>query len=438
MTGDRGNKKEAAAPREPEVVIARHDVLHLRNTRAAGDRGYSDGERSVISLAESEEAKAEITSWPGYLATPLVPLSGLATKLGVGEILFKDEGKRFGLKSFKGLGGAYAVLRILQRHLHDQHGIDGISASDFINGLAREMVTGITVAAATDGNHGLSVAWGAGMFGCRCKVYLHALVSKDREQQIANFGAEVVRVLGDYDDSVRDCARDSAANGWKLIADTDAGGGDPAVPRLVMHGYTVLVDELLRQLGPGAMTHIFVPMGVGGLAAAVVGHLWERLGPARPRFVAVEPARADCLYRSLAAGRPTVVSGDTNTFMACLAAGEVSPVAWPLLQSGVDDVLTLPDEAAVDAMYALARGVEADPPLIAGESGVAATAGLIAAMMNPTIAEALELSSESRVVVIGSEGATDRNTFVRVVGITPEQILDRGRMRLPRRAATAV
>ncbi len=105
-----------------------------------------------------------------------------------------------------------------------------------------------------------------------------------------------------------------------------------------------MVAEFMEQLQGRVPSHVFVQGGVGGIAAAVAGHLWETLGARRPRIVVVEPQRADCIYRSIAAGKPTPVEGDVNTFMACLAAGEISPLAWPILKHAADDVLTLPEE----------------------------------------------------------------------------------------------
>ena len=177
---------------------------------------------------------------------------------------YKDEAHRFALASFKALGGAYAVLRILQDVLA-QIGITADAAS-LIAGQHRERVAGVTVCCATDGNHGRSVAWGAQMFGCACRIYIHANVSADREAAIAAFGAVMVRLDGDYDASVRAVAQDAVANGWHQVADTNAGGGSDAVPRLVMQGYTLIVDELIAQLDE-TPTHVFIPAGVGGLAS---------------------------------------------------------------------------------------------------------------------------------------------------------------------------
>ena len=402
------------------MQLVRFFARHVPNPRAAGDAPYGSRQAEVIDRTGVDAARAEIAAWPGYRPTPLVALPGLARRLNLAAVSYKDEDKRFGLHSFKALGGAYAVLGLLREHLAAA-GQTEVTAGGLLAGRHRAAVFELTVACATDGNHGRSVAWGAQMFGCRCRIYLHSHVSETRERAIARYGAIIHRVPGNYDDSVRQCAADAGANGWFLVADT-ADDEDARVPAVVMRGYGVMVDEMLAQPGGDDATHLFVQGGVGGLAAAVCGRFWERLGARRPRCVVVEPSRADCIARSVAAGTPASVPGDLDTFMACLAAGEVSRPAWRILERGVDDVLTLPDEAAPEAMRLLAAGVDGDPPLVSGESGCAAIAGLVAAALDPELREAIGLDGSSRVIAIGSEGATDPETFERVVGRPWEEI----------------
>lgn len=403
------------------MPLIRFAARHLHNSMATRSRAYGAAERRILSLEAFRTAKTEIASWPGYAPTPLIGLPGLANALGIGALNYKDESRRFGLKSFKALGGAYAVLRVLQRHL-SASGIAAVTANALIAGAHRDACAGVTVAAATDGNHGRSVAWGAQMFGCRCEIYLHSHVSREREREIAAYGAEIVRTAGGYDDSVRQCAADAAAKGWHLVADTNSGGGSAEIPTLVMQGYAVMVDELLAGTNGATSSHIFVQGGVGGLAAAVAGHLWEVLGERRPCVIVVEPTKADCIYRSIEAGKPTPVPHEVDTFMACLAAGEVSPLAWPIMRYAVDDVITLPDEAAPAAMRLLAVGAAGDRAIVAGESGCAATAGLVAAALDPAIRSALGLDHRSSVVAIGSEGATDPAAYMRTVGRSAEEV----------------
>ena len=401
------------------MEIETHGARHVHNKLVGSEP--PPAETRIFTLGTMSAAMAEIASWPGYAPTPLVSLPVLAKALDVGQILYKDESRRFGLMSFKALGGAYAVLGAVRSHLRSR-GIDSVSTGKLLEGGHRALAREITVVSATDGNHGRSVAWGAEMFGARCKIYLHSHVSKDREKEIARFGAEIVRIAGGYDESVRQCAADAARNGWILVADTNSGSGDPAMPSLVMQGYTVMVEELITQLAADHPTHLFVQGGVGGIAAAVAGHFNNRYGEQRPRIIVVEPINADCIFRSIAAGRPTAIAGSVETFMACLAAGEVSPLAWPYLKWSIDDVIALPEKTAPAAMRLLAKGVGGDQPLVSGESGCVAVAGLIEAASDPKLRSSLGLAQDSIVVTIGSEGATDPSTYRRVVGRMADQV----------------
>jgi diaminopropionate ammonia-lyase len=238
-----------------------------------------------LSRAGCAAATREIVSWPGYAPTPLVELPGLAAAAGVAAIWYKDESDSFGLGSFKALGSAYGVFRVLAGEIARRKGVGHLGSADLIEGRYRDLTQAITVVCATDGNHGRAVAWGAGIFGCRSVVYLHAKVSEGRGGAIARHGARVVRVAGTYDDSVRQAALDAARDGWFVVSDTSY-EGYLEVPRDVMQGYTVLVDEAMRQLPAGDRpSHAFVQAGVGGLAAAVCAQLWESWGRHRPRPV---------------------------------------------------------------------------------------------------------------------------------------------------------
>jgi diaminopropionate ammonia-lyase len=363
-------------------------------------------------------ASAEIKAWPGYQPTPLRRLDGLAAQLGVGRIYYKDEGGRFGLGAFKAVGGAYAVLRHLQSKLGGT-----VSVDDLLAGTYRDRTKDITVCTATDGNHGKSVAWGAKLFGCRAVIYIHAGVSVGREQAIAAYGAEMRRIPDNYDASVRACAADAAKNGWQVISDT-TWEGYQEIPRHVMHGYGVMMGEMLAQLPDSELpTHLFIQAGVGGLPAAAAGYLWLEYDALRPKVVVVEPEKADCHYQSAKAGKPTAVTGKLDTLMAGLACGEVSPLAWTLLDKASFAFMTVPDEAAVFAMKALAKGIGGDQKVVGGEAGVGGLAGLITAAIDAPPRDALLLDRQSKVLIIGSEGATDPVLYEKLVGIAPDAVL---------------
>jgi diaminopropionate ammonia-lyase len=407
------------------------------NPRVACTQAYGcEGRDEILSLAALAAAKREITSWAGYQPTPLRALSKLAAAAGIGDVLYKDEGGRFGIGSFKALGGAYAVLRLLQRHIaavpppfaapqarDDQGGGEHvrISERDLASGRYAGLASRVTVTCATDGNHGRSVAWGARTFGCKCVIYLPDVVSEGRCRAIEAYGAQVRRVAGTFDDAVRKAAADAAAHAWHVISDT-ACEGCPEAPRDVMQGYCLMLEEACSQR-PGVFSHVFVQGGVGGLAAAACSYLWERYGNGRPRLVVVEPEKADCLFRSAVAGRPTPAEGPLDTIMGGLACGEVSPLAWRILESGADAFATIDDDAAADCMRLLADGRCGDDPIVAGESAVAGLAGLLLACADADARRVLGLRPDSRVLVLGTEGATDGETYRAIVGRMPDEVM---------------
>ncbi|MDR3099243.1 MAG: diaminopropionate ammonia-lyase [Paraburkholderia sp.] len=404
-----------------------HPLPHVRlqaalNPAVEPRAPYGEPQRAILGGQAWTEAQAQITRWPGYAPTPLRTLDGLARAAGIAQILYKDEGGRFGLGSFKALGGAYAVSRLLTREIMARTGAAQVGIDDLLAGRYEDITREITVTCATDGNHGRSVAWGAQRFGCACVIYVHATVSEGRKAAIEHYGAQVVRTAGNYDDSVREAAADAARLGRFVVSDTSY-EGYMDVPRDVMQGYAVMADEALAQLPDAALpTHVFLQGGVGGLAAAVCAHFWERLGERRPRIVVVEPDKAACLYESARAGQPVAVHGDLDTVMAGLACGEVSLLAWSILKPGAFGFLTIDDEAALDTVRLLASGRYGDAPVVAGESAVAGLTGCLGALADATVRAQLGLDAASRVLVFGSEGATDAELYQRIVGRTAEAV----------------
>lgn len=387
-------------------------LRHVANPLADRAVGYGDVERAVLNKTANAAARHEIAAWPGYAPTPLHDMRSLASDLGIGRLWLKDEAQRFGLKSFKALGGAYAVLGVLRHVLEHEHGIHDVSSADLRDGKYAEQVAGVTVCCATDGNHGRSVAWGAQIFGCRCNIHLHEHVSQGREDAIAAYGAHIIRVPGHYDDSVRIAAEDAEREGWHLVSDTAWIGYEDMASR-VMQGYTTLTGEILEQLPPEPHpTHVFLQAGVGGLAAAVAGPLWEAWRTERPRVIVVEPESADCVFRSVSAGTLAAVPGDLSTFMACLAAGEMSTAAWTVLRGCADDVLALEDDAARHAMRVLAA---TEPAIVAGESGCAGIAALLTVCADSDMRETLDLGPHARVLCINSEGDTDPAAYAETI-----------------------
>jgi diaminopropionate ammonia-lyase len=388
----------------------------LRNTLADHGRPLDPADTAALGAVAAAEVERFLAHRQGHAETPLVALPGLARRLGVAALHLKDEGHRLGLGSFKALGGAYAVIRLAVEAASRKLGLP-VDLADWRGPEVAEAAAGLTVACATDGNHGRSVAQGAQLVGARCVVFVHAGVSEARCQAIARFGARLVRVEGSYDDSVAEAARQAEAQGWTVVSDT-AWPGYERIPLLVMQGYTALLAEALRRL-PAPPTHAFIQAGVGGIAAAAAAFFAEVLGSRRPCLVVVDPARAACLYESARAGRPVKVPHGAPTVMAMLECHEPSLVAWRILARAADAFMTVEDEEAVAAMNRLARPLDGDPAVVAGESGGAGLSGLIQVAGHPALREALGLGDDARVLVVNTEGATDSALYQRLVGLAP-------------------
>ncbi|MBP7202594.1 MAG: diaminopropionate ammonia-lyase [Propionivibrio sp.] len=384
-------------------------------------RPYDIGLQAILNLTAGHQARIRLSTWNRLSphSTPAWSLNGLAAALGVSTITLKDESKRSALGSFKVLGAPNALILLIQRRWPDRHW----TAADLFAGAHAAALHDFVVTSATDGNHGRALAAAAQSVGCRCVIVLHANVSMEREDAIAAFGAEIVRIAGNYDDSVREAERLAQANGWDVVSDTSYDGYE-AVPRDVMQGYGVIAEEVLENAPDGECpyTHVFLQGGVGGLAAGVVSHFWERYGEDRPTFIVVEPEQADCLYQSAAHGQPTRATGSTDSVMAGLACGEVSPLAWRFLQPTVDLFMTISDTEAEEAMRELAAGRHGDIPVVAGESAVAGFAALKALLANPEWRNKAGLNVDSCVLLISTEGATAPNVYEHIVGRSHEAV----------------
>jgi diaminopropionate ammonia-lyase len=396
--------------------------MFLPNQHPDHRKPLDPADAATLGVEAAKEVERHLSYRDNHSPTPLHTLPALASALGVGALDVKDEGFRLGLGSFKALGGSYAVTRLVLEEASQQLG-RAVDIAELHAPEVREVTSAMMVACATDGNHGRSVAQGAQLVGAKATIFVHCGVSEERVAAIAKFGAQMIRGEGTYDDSVAESARVAAEKGWIVVSDTSWPGYE-RIPGLVMQGYTAMVRETLRQL-PETPTHVFVQAGVGGVAAAVAGHLAIEFGDRRPTFTVVEPARAACLYETARAGHPVKIEHGEPTVMAMLECYQPSLVAWRVLSRVADAFMTVDEEDAVAAMNRLARPVGGDPAIVAGESGGAGLAGLIRAAADTRIRLALGLDETSRVFLINTESATDPERYAELVGLRPDEVATR-------------
>lgn len=344
---------------------------------------------------------------PGYGATRLVDAPALAGRLGVGRVWVKDESSRAGLPAFKILGASWAIYRELEKRvsLKDWTTIDELAAQ--LDGL-RPM----TLAAATDGNHGRAVARMAALLGFDSKIYVPAGTSQARIDAIASEGASVEVVDGTYDEAVARSARD-AGDHCLVISDTSWEGYQD-VPRNVIDGYSTILWEIDDQLGPRDEPDVVVvQIGVGALAAAVVAHYRQPGRGHYPKIVGVEPTVANCMLASMRAGEVITIPGPQDSIMAGLNCGTPSLLAWPVVSAGINAFVEISDDRAREAMRALA-GVG----VVAGETGAAGLGGLIELLSGPETEQSrgtLDINESTRVLLVVTEGATDPESYAAIV-----------------------
>ena len=358
-----------------------------RMGHVAGLRRKGDAAGRVLTAAGFAGAAEEIAGWEGYAPTPLLALDALAGALGVAKVLYKDEGQRFGLGSFKALGGAYAALRVLQREVSRALGRP-VAPADIRKGRHTELVSRIMLVTATDGNHGRALAWGCRRFGAPCRIYIHAEVSEARAAAMRALGAEVLRIDGNY-------VRFGGAG-------ARGGGGQRLVRGLGhllagLHGGAARRDGGLWRHGEGGLrcarpgADPCLPAGGRGRAGRRPGRgspaaLERRVAAHRRRGA---PNSPPCLFESARAGDRTDIRIEEETLMAGLSCGEPSGLAWEVLAEEASDFLTVPESFVGPAMRLLARPFGGDPEIEAGESAVAGLAALIAAARSDRLRRAL-------------------------------------------------
>ena len=342
-----------------------------------------------LSKKDIDDAYLSISSWKGYSPTPLIELNKLSKELGLNKIFYKDESKRFDLKSFKALGGAYAVEKVSKGNKE------------------------IVVATATAGNHGRSVAWGARRLGLKCKIFISEFVSDARGQAMVELGADVVKVKGNYEKSLIECIKQSTDNDWQIVQDV-AWKDYMIVPKYTMAGYTVMMKEIVDQIKKNKISHIILQAGVGGMAGAMVAGIARYLDNV-PTTITVEPDSAACVLESIRTGKIEKIDIKRESLMGGMSCGEVSLVPWEILKNSVKYCVSLPDDDIAKTMKLLGNASFSEEKIIAGENSAPGVISLITSCEDEKIKEKIGLNKNSNVMLIGCEGDTDQTMYQKLI-----------------------
>ena len=344
---------------------------------------------SVLSKHEIDEAYDTISRWENYSPTPLISLNKLSKKLKINKIFYKDESKRFHLKSFKALGGAYAVEKVTKGNKD------------------------IVISTATAGNHGRSVAWGSKKLGLKCKIFISEYVSEFRAEVMRSFGADVIRVKGNYDNSLKECIKQSKQYNWQIVQDV-AWEDYKLIPKLTMAGYTVMMKEISEQINNQKISHVILQAGVGGMAAAMIAGIAIYLNHV-PKIIIVEPESAACVLESIKTGKIEKITVEKESLMGGMSCDEVSLVPWQILKNSASHCVTVSDDYISKTVKSLANCEFSDEKIIGGECSTPGIVSLVGLCNDIDIKKKINLNKDSNVLLFGCEGDADEELYQKLL-----------------------
>ena len=373
-------------------MSVKSEVSNWKCSTFLENKNYKFSRNDILNILTEEdidEAYKIISDWENYAPTPLLLLDKLSTELKLKRIFYKDESKRFHLKSFKALGGSYAVEKITKGNKE------------------------IVISTATAGNHGRSVAWGSKKLGLKCKIFISEYVSETRSEAMRNFGADVIRVKGNYEDSLNECIKQSNQNNWQIVQDV-AWKNYMLVPKLTMAGYSVMMKEISEQINNQKVSHIILQAGVGGMAAAMVAGLARYLNHV-PQIIIVEPDSAACVLASINTGKIEKISIEKESIMGGMSCGEVSLVPWQILKKSVNYCVTVSDDYISKTIKYLANCELSYEKIIGGECSTPGIISLIGLCNDAKIRKKINLNEDSNVLLFGCEGDADEELYQKLL-----------------------
>ena len=373
-------------------MSVKSEVSNWKCSTFLENKNYKFSRNDILNILTEEdidEAYKIISDWENYAPTPLLLLDKLSTELKLKRIFYKDESKRFHLKSFKALGGSYAVEKITKGNKE------------------------IVISTATAGNHGRSVAWGSKKLGLKCKIFISEYVSETRAKAMRDFGADVIRVKGNYEDSLNECIKQSNQNNWQIVQDV-AWKNYMLVPKLTMAGYSVMMKEISEQINNQKVSHIILQAGVGGMAAAMVAGLARYLNHV-PQIIIVEPDSAACVLASINTGKIEKISIEKESIMGGMSCGEVSLVPWQILKKSVNYCVTVSDDYVSKTIKYLANSELSYEKIIGGECSTPGIISLIGLCNDAKIRKKINLNEDSNVLLFGCEGDADEELYQKLL-----------------------
>lgn len=368
------------------------ELLHnsFRGTGITPLEGMADKHVSV----DAAKVMDLLQHCPAAKQTELHDHHELASELGIDRLYIKDERARMGLGSFKSTGAAYVIALAASKAIENSPFTLETATPEQL----KTLLPNETYICSTAGNHGLSIAAGARVFGAKAVIYLSSSVPETFAERLTGYGADVVRHGESYEDSFYGALARAEKEGWTMLSDT-SWPGYTEIPTQIMEGYLIVSSEIVKQLADQPTpTHIFLQAGVGGVAASATAYFRDQWGD-EPMIVIVEPEAAPALIDSIKVGKPIEAKGPVSS-MGRLDCKEPSHVALGCLSREADWFITLSDEQVESTTdWLTAAGIASTP---------SATAGLAVVQQSQVgdeVRTQLGLSENSCVLVIITERA---------------------------------
>jgi threonine dehydratase len=245
------------------------------------------------------------------------------------------------------------------------------------------------VITATRGNHGLSIAYAARLFGAKAVLVVPRGNNPEKNAGMTALGAEVVEHGKDFDEAREHVAALVAAHGYRYL--------HPANEPLLIAGVGTYALELFADV-PN-LDAVIVPIGLGS-GICGVSLVRERISP-KTQVIGVQAERAPAVYLSWKEQR-MVTTDSADTFADGLATRVPAEMTQGIINRAVDEIVTVSEEEMAAAIRLL----------LFHTHNLAEGAGAA------SLAAALKLRSRlagRRVAVILSGGNIDAATLRRVL-----------------------
>ncbi|MBU8908032.1 pyridoxal-phosphate dependent enzyme [Desertibacillus haloalkaliphilus] len=189
------------------------------------------------------------------------------------------------------------------------------------------------------GNHGLAIAFLAGVLGIRAVICISNRVPNAKVDSLKRLGAEV-KVIGEsQDDAENECQRLKEQEGLTVIPPFD----DP----YVIAGQGTIALELMEDLP--SIDQVVIPLSGGGLLSGIGLGLKEVDPSIGVKAVSIEGASA--MEKSLQAGKPVAVPEKTTLADSLLGGiGQTNRYTLPLVKKYMDELVLVNEEEIAEGM----------------------------------------------------------------------------------------